>query len=359
MTARKPTKRRVIEDDEGAAKSAPSKPKRASKSPDDPALARAVDLAHKLNGVMLLGSAERVAVETISSGSLTLDVATGVGGFPRGRIVEIAGVESSGKTTLALEAISAVQEHGELVAFIDAEHALDPDYARAIGVNVDRLLFAQPDCGEQALELVEDLLGEVGLVVVDSVAALVPKAEIDGEMGDSYVGLHARLMSQAMRKIAGKASKTRTTVVFINQVRDKIGIVYGPKETTTGGRALKFYSTIRVDVRRVGGGSKTTAAGAEPKEVVTRARIIKNKVAPPFRDAQFRIIFGKGVDREGELFDLGVRFGAIEKSGSWFALADGTRLGNGRELSIAAIRELDVAGQILKALEPELRRKGA
>ncbi len=273
--------------------------------------------------IMRLGESAHMNVEAISTGSLTLDMALGIGGVPRGRIIEIYGPESSGKTTLALHILASAQKAGGEVAFVDAEHALDPVYARALGVDIDNLLISQPDTGEQALEITEALVrsGAVDAIVVDSVAALVPRAEIEAEMGDSVVGLHARLMSQALRKLAGSISKTNCVVVFINQLREKIGVMYGNPETTTGGRALKFYSSVRLDVRRV----EAVKNGSEVVGNHTRVKVTKNKVAPPFREAEFDIIYGEGISRMSEIVDIGVNFGLIEKSGSWFTV-NGERL---------------------------------
>ena len=279
--------------------------------------------------IVRLGSKEAiVAVPAISTGSISLDLALGVGGFPRGRIVEIFGPESSGKTTVALQVVAEAQKAGGMAAFIDVEHALDPIYARKLGVDVDNLLVSQPDYGEQALEITNALIasGSIDVLVVDSVAALVPKAELDGEMGDSHMGVQARLMSQAMRKLTGNVSKSNTCLIFINQIREKIGIMFGNPETTTGGRALKFYSSIRADIRRI-------AAIKEGEVVVgnrTKVKIVKNKVASPFREAEFDIIYGEGISREGDLIDLGVAQNLIDKSGSWYSFK-GDRIGQGRE----------------------------
>ena len=268
--------------------------------------------------IMRLGENTSVNVEAISTGSLSLDLALGIGGVPKGRIIEIYGPESSGKTTLALHILASAQKAGGEVAFVDAEHALDPSYARALGVDIDSLLISQPDTGEQALEITEALVrsGAVDAIVVDSVAALVPRSEIEGEMGDSFVGLQARLMSQALRKLAGSISKTNCVVVFINQLREKIGVMYGNPETTTGGRALKFYASVRIDIRRI----EAIKSGSEVIGNRTRAKIIKNKVAPPFREAEFDIMYGEGISKTGELIDIGVKLGLIDKGGAWYTV---------------------------------------
>ena len=278
--------------------------------------------------IMKLGGSPIVDVPVISTGSLALDKALGVGGLPRGRVIEIFGPESSGKTTLALHAIFEAQKQGGIVAFVDAEHALDISYAKKLGVDCDELLVAQPDTGEQALEIADMLVrsGAIDIVVIDSVAALVPRAEIEGEMGDTHMGLQARLMSQALRKLAGTISKTMTSVIFINQIRMKIGVVFGNPETTTGGNALKFYSSVRLDIRRIG-------AIKDGQEVIgnrTRVRVVKNKMAPPFTDAEFDIIYGQGISQTGDLIDTGVTAGVIDKSGSWYSY-DGERIGQGRK----------------------------
>ncbi len=278
--------------------------------------------------VLRLGSDNAVPIEAISSGCLSIDAALGVGGFPRGRVAEVYGPESSGKTTIALQVIAQAQKAGGAAAFIDAEHALDPTYARKLGVDIDNLLVSQPDSGEQALEITAALIqsGAIDVVVLDSVAALVPKAELEGEMGDSHVGLHARLMSQALRKLTGAVSRTNTCMIFINQVREKIGVMFGNPETTTGGRALKFYASVRVEVRRTG-------AIKDGDNVIgnrTKVKVVKNKVASPFREAEFDILYGEGASREGDLIDIGVARNMVEKSGSWFSYK-GERIGQGRD----------------------------
>ncbi|MBR3562089.1 MAG: recombinase RecA [Oscillospiraceae bacterium] len=290
-----------------------------------------------------------VNIESISTGSLALDLALGVGGLPRGRIIEIYGPESSGKTTLALHVLAQAQKQGGEVAFIDAEHALDVTYARALGVNIEDMLISQPDTGEQALEITEALVrsGAIDVIVVDSVAALVPRAEIEGEMGDSFVGLHARLMSQALRKLTGAINKTNTIVIFINQLREKVGVMYGNPEVTTGGRALKFYASVRIDVRRV----ETLKNGGEMIGNRTRAKVVKNKMAPPFREAEFDIMYGEGISLLGELIDLGVKLDFVQKSGSWYSMGE-TRIGQGRD---AAKQYLKDNPEVADKLEADIR----
>ena len=289
-----------------------------------------------------LGSQEKKPLNAISTGSLSLDIALGIGGLAEGRIIEIYGPESSGKTTLTLHAIASAQRDGKLAAFIDAEHALDPDYARALGVDIDNLVVSQPDNGEQALEIADTLIrsGAVGLVVVDSVAALTPRAEIEGEMGDSHVGLQARMMSQALRKITGAANNSRTTVIFINQLREKIGVMFGSPETTTGGKALKFYASQRLDIRRIEG--LKDANGDKDTQFIgnrTRVKVVKNKVAPPFKQAEFDILYGEGISYEGDLIELGVKTGELIKAGAWFKAKDGVQLGQGKENTRTFLRD--------------------
>ena len=292
-------------------------------------LLAAIEKQFGKGAVMRLGDSSHVDIETVPSGSLSLDIALGVGGYPKGRIIEIFGPESSGKTTFALHAIAEVQKQGGRAAFIDAEHALDPVYAKALGVNINDLLLAQPDTGEQALEICDALVksNAINIVVIDSVAALVPQAEIDGEMGDSHVGLQARLMSQALRKLAGTISKTKTIAIFINQLREKVGIMFGNPETTTGGRALKFYSSIRLEIRR---GEAIKASAESIMGNRTTIKVVKNKVAPPFKNTTVDIMYGEGVSREGEIVDLGTTCGILEKTGAWYAY-NGEKLGQGRE----------------------------
>ncbi|WP_121192472.1 recombinase RecA [Motilibacter peucedani] len=302
--------------------------------------------------VMRLGDEGRAPVEVIPTGSIALDVALGIGGLPRGRIIEVYGPESSGKTTVALHAVASAQRAGGIAAFIDAEHALDPEYARKLGVDTDALLVSQPDTGEQALEIADMLIrsGALDIIVVDSVAALVPRAEIEGEMGDSHVGLQARLMSQALRKITGALSQSGTTAIFINQLREKIGVFFGSPETTTGGKALKFYASIRLDVRRI----ETLKDGAEPVGNRTRVKVVKNKMAPPFKQAEFDILYGIGISREGGLIDMGVEQGFVRKSGAWYTY-EGDQLGQGKENARAFLRDNpDLADEIEKKIKEKM-----
>ena len=334
-------------------------PPKASGSAKNDAIAVALAQIEKQYGegaVMLMGSAHAVKVETFSSGSLSLDIALG-GGVPKGRIIEIFGPESSGKTTLALHAIAEAQKAGGRAAFIDAEHALDITYAKKIGVDIDNLLVSQPNNGEEALEITETLVrsGAIDIIVIDSVAALTPKAEIEGMMGDSHMGLQARLMSQALRKLTSIVSKTKCAIVFINQIRMKIGVMFGNPETTTGGNALKFYATIRLDVRRIDKILEKIGTSTE-QEVVgsrTRVKVVKNKIAPPFRQAEFDILYARGISRNGDILDLGVKYGVIEKAGNYYRQGD-TTFGNGRE---PARQFLEQNGDIAKKLEKEIREK--
>jgi recombination protein RecA len=313
----------------------------------DAALAQ-IDRAFGKGSAMRLGSREAIEIETISTGSLGLDIALGIGGLPRGRVVEVYGPESSGKTTLALHAVAEAQKAGGVAAFIDAEHALDPIYARKLGVDVDNLIVSQPDTGEQALEITDTLVrsNAVDILVVDSVAALVPRAEIEGEMGDSHVGLQARLMSQSLRKLTGSISKSKCLVIFINQLRMKIGVMYGNPETTTGGNALKFYASVRLDIRRTG-------QIKDRDEIVgntTRVKVVKNKLAPPFKQVEFDIMYGEGVSKLGEILDLGVKAGLVEKSGSWFSY-DSIRIGQGRENAKSYLKDNpDMAARIERSI---------
>ena len=308
-----------------------------------------IERTYGKGSIMRFGDNTVSNVEAISTGSLALDLALGIGGLPKGRIIEIYGPESSGKTTLALHVLAQAQKAGGEVAFIDAEHALDITYARALGVKVEDMLVSQPDTGEQALEITEALVrsGAIDVIVVDSVAALVPRAEIEGEMGDSFVGLHARLMSQALRKLTGAVGKTNTIVIFINQLREKVGVMYGNPEVTTGGRALKFYSSVRIDVRRIEALKNGSVIGNR-----TRAKVVKNKMAPPFREAEFDIMYGEGISLIGELIDLGVKLGLVQKSGSWYSMGE-TRIGQGRD---AAKQYLKNNPEIADNLEAEIRR---
>jgi recombination protein RecA len=327
--------------------------------PDARERGRAIDMAltqiEKQFGkgsIMRLGSREVLShVETISTTSLSVDAALGIGGLPRGRVVEIFGPESSGKTTLALHAVAEAQRAGGMAAFIDAEHAIDPEYARKLAVDVDNLLISQPDSGEQALEIAEVLVrsGALDVLVIDSVAALVPRAELEGEMGDAHVGLQARLMSQALRKLTGIVSKTKTTLIFINQIREKIGVMFGNPETTTGGRALKFYASVRIDIRRIG----SIKEGDSDIGSRTRVKVVKNKMAPPFKQAEFDILYGQGISREGDILDLGVAQGTLEKSGSWLSYGE-TRLGQGREAARQLLRDNP---DLCREIEAKIRRK--
>ena len=322
----------------------------------DAALAQ-IDRAFGKGSIMRLGVNDKVAdIEAISTGSLSLDIALGIGGLPKGRVIEIYGPESSGKTTLALHCVAEAQKKGGIAAFVDAEHALDSGYARKLGVKLDDLLISQPDTGEQALEIADTLVrsGAVDILVIDSVAALTPKAELDGEMGDALPGLQARLMSQALRKLTASSSKSNTIVIFINQIRMKIGVMYGSPETTTGGNALKFYASVRLDIRRIG-------AIKERDEVVgsqTRVKVVKNKVAPPFRQVEFDIMYGEGISKVGELVDLGVKAGIIEKSGSWFSY-DGQRIGQGRENAKSFFKDNpDMADKVEQAIRANAGQVG-
>jgi recombination protein RecA len=311
-----------------------------------------IDRQFGKGSIMRLGDEGRAPVEVIPTGSIALDIALGIGGLPRGRVVEIYGPESSGKTTLALHAVANAQRAGGIAAFIDAEHALDPEYAKRLGVDTDALLVSQPDTGEQALEIMDMLIrsGAIDVVVVDSVAALVPKAEIEGEMGDSHVGLQARLMSQALRKITGALNTSGTTAIFINQLREKIGVFFGSPETTTGGKALKFYASIRLDIRRI----ETLKEGAEAVGNRTRVKVVKNKMAPPFKQAEFDILYGVGISREGGLIDMGVEQGFVRKSGAWYTY-EGDQLGQGKENARAFLRDNpDLSEELEKKIKEKL-----
>ena len=311
--------------------------------------------------VMKMGEKGSMAIETIPTGALALDLALGVGGLPRGRVVEIYGPESSGKTTLALHAVAEAQRNGGICAYVDAEHALDPVYAKAIGVDVDELLISQPDTGEQALEITDMLIRSSALdvIVIDSVAALTPRAEIEGEMGDTHMGLQARLMSQALRKLTANLSKSKTICIFINQLREKIGVMFGSPETTPGGRALKFYSSVRLDIRRI----ESLKQGVDVIGNRTRVKVVKNKVAPPFRQAEFDIMYSKGISREGSLLDVGVDLDIVEKSGAWFTY-EGEHLGQGREKAKAFLAEhpeimVEIADRVWKAVKPPVEEEAA
>ncbi|KQT00947.1 recombinase RecA [Cellulomonas sp. Leaf395] len=311
-----------------------------------------IDRQFGKGSIMRLGDDGRAPVEVIPTGSIALDVALGIGGLPRGRVVEIYGPESSGKTTLALHAVANAQKAGGIAAFIDAEHALDPEYAKKLGVDTDALLVSQPDTGEQALEIMDMLIrsGAIDVIVVDSVAALVPKAEIEGEMGDSHVGLQARLMSQALRKITGALNSSGTTAIFINQLREKIGVMFGSPETTTGGKALKFYASVRLDIRRI----ETLKEGTEAVGNRTRVKIVKNKMAPPFKQAEFDILYGVGISREGSLIDMGVEHGFVRKSGAWYTY-EGDQLGQGKENARSFLRDNpDLAIELDKKIKEKL-----
>ncbi|SFQ34201.1 recombination protein RecA [Amycolatopsis arida] len=311
-----------------------------------------IDKQYGKGSVMRLGDEGRAPIEVIPTGAIALDVALGIGGLPRGRIVEIYGPESSGKTTVALHAVANAQRAGGIAAFVDAEHALDPEYAKALGVDTDALLVSQPDTGEQALEIADMLIrsGALDILVIDSVAALVPRAEIEGEMGDSHVGLQARLMSQALRKLTGALHNSGTTAVFINQLREKVGVMFGSPETTTGGKALKFYASVRLDVRRI----ETLKDGGEPVGNRTRVKVVKNKVAPPFKQAEFDILYGHGVSREGSLIDMGVDQGIVRKSGAWYTY-EGDQLGQGKENARKFLRDNpDIANEIEKRIKEKL-----
>ena len=311
-----------------------------------------IEKQHGKGAVMRLGDDVRPPIEVIPTGSISLDIALGIGGLPRGRVVEIYGPESSGKTTVALHAVANAQRAGGIAAFIDAEHALDPEYAKKLGVDTDNLLVSQPDTGEQALEIADMLIrsGSLDIIVIDSVAALVPRAEIEGEMGDSHVGLQARLMSQALRKITGALNTTNTTAIFINQLREKIGVMFGSPETTTGGKALKFYASVRLDVRRI----ETLKDGSEPVGNRTRCKVVKNKVSPPFKQAEFDILYGQGISREGGLIDMGVEQGFVRKAGAWYTY-DGDQLGQGKENARQFLKDNpDLADELERKIKDKL-----
>ena len=316
----------------------------------DAALAQ-IEKQYGKGSVMKLGdNAKYMNIEAVPTGSLSLDIALGIGGMPRGRIIEVYGPESSGKTTVALHVVAEIQKRGGIAGFIDAEHALDPLYAKNIGVDIDNLYISQPDSGEQALEITETMVrsGAIDVLIVDSVAALVPKAEIDGEMGDSHVGLHARLMSQALRKLTAVISKTNCVVIFINQLREKVGVMFGNPETTTGGRALKFYASVRMEVRRI----ETIKTGGEGVGNRTRVKIVKNKVAPPFKEAEFDIMFGEGISKEGDVLDLAAKCDVVNKSGAWYAYL-GEKIGQGRENAKAYLKENP---DVMKEIEEQVRK---
>ena len=316
----------------------------------DAALAQ-IEKQYGKGSVMKLGdNTKYMNIEAVPTGSLSLDIALGIGGMPRGRIIEVYGPESSGKTTVALHVVAEVQKRGGIAGFIDAEHALDPVYAKNIGVDIDNLYISQPDSGEQALEITETMVrsGAIDVLIIDSVAALVPKAEIDGEMGDSHVGLHARLMSQALRKLTAVISKTNCVVIFINQLREKVGVMFGNPETTTGGRALKFYASVRMEVRRI----ETIKTGGEGVGNRTRVKVVKNKVAPPFKEAEFDIMFGEGISREGDILDLAAKCDVVNKSGAWYAYL-GEKIGQGRENAKAYLRENP---DVMKEIEDQVRK---
>ena len=317
----------------------------------DAALAQ-IDKSYGKGSIMRLGDEVRTPREIIPTGSVALDIALGIGGLPRGRVVEVYGPESSGKTTIALHAVAEAQRKGGIAAFIDAEHALDPEYAKKLGVDTDALLVSQPDTGEQALEIMDMLIGSgaLDIVVIDSVAALVPRAEIEGEMGDSHVGLQARLMSQALRKITGRMAQSKTTAIFINQLREKIGVFFGSPETTTGGKALKFYASVRIDIRRI----ETLKEAGNPVGNRTRAKIVKNKMAPPFKQAEFDILYGEGISREGSLLDMGVEHSIVRKAGAWYTY-DGDQLGQGKENSRRFLKDNpDLATEIEERIKVSL-----
>jgi len=350
MKGRREMAREARESKESSEKAGDSKAKAEKAKALDTALAQ-IERQYGKGSVMRMGERRAEITEVIPTGSIALDIALGIGGLPRGRVVEIYGPESSGKTTVALHAIANVQRAGGIAAFIDAEHALDPEYAKKLGVDIDALLVSQPDTGEQALEIMDMLIrsGAIDIVVIDSVAALVPRAEIEGEMGDSHVGLQARLMSQALRKITGALHSSNTTAIFINQLREKIGVFFGSPETTTGGKALKFYASIRLDVRRI----ETLKDGQEAVGNRTRVKIVKNKMAPPFKQAEFDIIYGVGISREGSLIDLGVETGIVKKSGAWITY-EGDQLGQGKENARAFLRDNpDLADEIERKIRAQ------